>query len=351
MILTGLLCGVLLGFVMQRGRFCLTGGFRDMYIAKDNRMFYALLVAIAVQAVGVYALISAGVFEYSAGVFSPIAVIIGAFIFGIGIILAGGCATGTWYRAGEGLIGSWIALATYMLMAAMMRTGPFAGVTEKFTGVQFENNSMAATFNVSPWVLIIPFVVLVATIVYTQLKKPKVKIPSLKPKKTGLAHILFEKRWNPFVTALLIGIIATLAWPLSAATGRIFGLGITTPSANILQFLVTGDVAFINWGVYLVLGVFLGALFAAKMSGEFRFRMPDVKTGINSAGGGLLMGFGASLAGGCSIGNGLVMTAMMTWSGWVALLFMILGTWTASYFVFVRPQQKARAARLAAKTA
>jgi len=106
MILTGLLCGVLLGFVMQRGRFCLTGGFRDMYIAKDNRMFYALLVAIAVQAVGVYALISAGVFEYNAGTFSPIAVIVGAFIFGIGIILAGGCATGTWYRAGEGLIGS-----------------------------------------------------------------------------------------------------------------------------------------------------------------------------------------------------------------------------------------------------
>ena len=351
MILTGLLCGVLLGFVMQRGRFCLTGGFRDMYIAKDNRMFYALLIAIAVQAVGVYALISAGVFEYSAGSFSPIAVIIGAFIFGIGIILAGGCATGTWYRAGEGLIGSWIALATYMLMAAMMRTGPFAGITAQFTGVQFENNSMAATFNVSPWVLIIPFVVLVATIVYTQLKKPKVKIPSLKPKKTGLAHILFEKRWHPFVTALLIGVIATFAWPLSAATGRIFGLGITTPSANILQFLVTGNVDFINWGMYLVLGVFLGSLFAAKMSGEFRFRMPDVKTGINSAGGGLLMGFGASLAGGCSIGNGLVMTAMMTWSGWVALLFMILGTWTASYFVFVRPQQKARAARFAAKTA
>ncbi|HBB5069172.1 TPA: YeeE/YedE family protein, partial [Escherichia coli] len=36
MILSGLICGALLGFVMQRGRFCLTGGFRDMYIAKNN---------------------------------------------------------------------------------------------------------------------------------------------------------------------------------------------------------------------------------------------------------------------------------------------------------------------------
>ena len=260
-------------------------------------------------------------------------------------------ATGTWYRAGEGLVGSWMALVAYMLVAAMMRTGPLANVSEKFNGVQFEDNSMAGTLGVSTWVLIVPFVALVAFIIFRELKKPKVKIPGLKPKKTGLAHILFEKRWNPFVTAAIIGLIATMAWPLSVGAGRMFGLGITAPTANILQYLVTGDINFINWGVFLVLGIFLGSLFGAKMSGEFRFRMPDVKTGIKSVSGGLMMGFGASLAGGCSIGNGLVMTAMMTWSGWISLLFMILGTWTASYFVFVRPRKKAQAARAQAVTA
>ena len=40
-------------------------------------------------------------------IFAFLAVIIGAFVFGIGIVLAGGCATGTWYRAAEGLVGSW----------------------------------------------------------------------------------------------------------------------------------------------------------------------------------------------------------------------------------------------------
>lgn len=87
MILTGLLCGALLGFVMQRGRFCLTDGFRDMYTAKDNRLFYALLVAIAVQSVGVYTLIQFDVIEFAAGSFSWLATIIGSFLFGIGIIL------------------------------------------------------------------------------------------------------------------------------------------------------------------------------------------------------------------------------------------------------------------------
>lgn len=347
MIITGLLCGALLGFVMQRGRFCLTGGFRDMYLAKNNRMFYALLVAIAVQSVGVYLLIDFGVFEYSAGTLPIVAVIVGSFIFGIGIILAGGCATGTWYRAGEGLVGSWIALAGYMLMSTMMRTGVFGPLNEQIQGSSvLPTNSISETFGINHWVIIIPFVAVVLFIVYKQLTKPKVAIPSLKPKRTGLAHLLFEKRWHPFATASLVGVIALIAWPLSAATGRVFGLGVTTPSANILQYLTTGDQSFLNWGVFLVLGIFAGSFIAAKASKEFRFRMPDVKTSINSLSGGILMGFGASLAGGCSIGNGLVMTAMMTWQGWIGLVFMILGTWTASYFVYVRPRQKATAARL-----
>ena len=342
MILTGLLCGALLGFVMQRGRFCLTGGFRDMFLTKDNRMFYALLIAIAIQSIGVYTLIHLGVFEFHAGTLPIIAVIIGSFIFGIGIILAGGCATGTWYRAGEGLIGSWIALAGYMLVAAIMKSGVLLPLDTAVKVVQLENNSIAATLGVNNWILIGTFTAVVGFIVYRTLRKPKVKIPGLKPKRTGLAHILFEKRWHPFVTAILVGLIAILAWPLSVATGRISGLGITTPSANILQYLVTGELSFINWGVFLVLGIFLGSLFAAKMSGEFRFRLPDLRTTIHSFSGGLMMGFGAALAGGCSIGNGLVMTAMMTWQGWISLAFMILGTWTASYFVYVRPRKKAK---------
>lgn len=143
MILTGLLCGALLGFVMQRGRFCLTGGFRDMYIAKDNRMFYALLIAIAVQSIGVYTLIQMDVIQFSTGAFPWVAVIIGSFVFGIGIILAGGCATGTWYRAGEGLLGSWMALAGYMLMSTIMKSGPLTPVNESISSVVLPKNSIA----------------------------------------------------------------------------------------------------------------------------------------------------------------------------------------------------------------
>lgn len=350
MVVTGLLCGALLGFVMQRGRFCLTGGFRDMYIAKDNRMFYALLIAIAVQSVGVFALIQFGLIEFSAGAFSWVATIIGSFIFGIGIVFAGGCATGTWYRAGEGLLGSWIALFGYMFMSAVMRTGVLAPIDQSIKSVEFSTNSIAETTGLSVWIFIIAFVGIVVWVVIRELKKPKIAIPAMKQKRSGLSHLLLEKRWHPFFTAVLVGLIAILAWPLSEATGRMYGLGITTPSANILQYLVTSDMDFVNWGIFLVLGIFLGSFIAAKASREFRFRMPDAKTGITSFVGGNLMGFGASLAGGCSIGNGLVMTAMMTWQGWISLLFIILGTWTSSYFVFIRPYAKKKNAVVAEKT-
>ncbi len=349
MLITGLLCGALLGFVMQRGRFCLTGGFRDMYLTKDNRMFYALLIAITVQSIGVFALIQLGLVEFSAGSFHWLATMAGSFLFGIGIILAGGCATGTWYRAGEGLIGSWIALFGYMAMSAIMKSGVLLPVNNSLKGYNAPTNSIPDTFGLSVWPFILILALLTLWLVVRQLRKPAVAVPSLPAKRAGLNHILFEKRWHPFVTAVLVGLIAILAWPLSEATGRMSGLGITTPSANLLQYLVTGDSGkYVNWGVFLVLGILAGSFLAAKASREFRFRAPDAKTALSSFGGGLLMGFGASWAGGCSIGNGLVMTAMMTWQGWISLLFILLGTWTASYFVYVRPRAKARKNQAAA---
>lgn len=343
MMLSGLICGALLGFVMQRGRFCLTGGFRDMYIAKNNRIFYALLIAISIQSIGVFAMIASGQFSYDAGAFPWFGTVFGGYVFGIGIVMAGGCATGTWYRAGEGLIGSWIALFTYMLTSAVMRSSHLTGFNKEVQALSTAHNSIPDTFGLPVWPFIVLLVAVTAWVVIKELRKPKLKIASLPPKRTGLAHLLFEKRWHPFVTAILIGLIATLAWPLSVATGRIFGLGITSPSANIMQYLVAGDDKYLNWGVFLVLGIFIGSFIAAKASREFRIRAADAKTSVRSFGGGILMGFGASIAGGCSIGNGLVMTAVMTWQGWIGLIFMILGVWTASWYLFVRPQRQVRA--------
>lgn len=338
---SGLLVGALFGFILQRSRFCMTGGFRDIYLTRNHTLLYAFLIAISVQAVGVYALVESGYLSIAIKDVSLISVIGGSLVFGIGIVLAGGCATGTWYRAAEGLIGSWIALIFYMLSAAVVKYGALKEFYGEAKGITLINNSVAETLHVPQWVLIAALVVVTTILVVRHLRRPKVIVPSLPAQRTGIAHLLFEKRWHPFVAGAVIGVIALIAWPLSAAFGRNGGLGITTPSANIVRFLVTGDASVIDWGVFLVLGIFIGSWMAAKGSREFKWRVPSANILITSCLGGILMGFGAGFAGGCTIGNGLTNTSIMTWQGWLGLFFTIFGVWIAAYFVYVRPRQVA----------
>lgn len=339
MLITGLLLGAALGFAMQRGRFCVTGAFRDLWIAKNTRWLTAFMIVVAIQSVGVFALDALGVITLEGEAFAWLATIIGAFIFGFGIVLAGGCATGTYYRSGEGLVGSWIALAAYALFAAISKTGPLAGTTETLRSITVPLTNIHTSLGVSPWLLVAVLVAGVGLAVSYHLRKPKLNIASLPSKRTGLAKVLFDKPWGAFSTAVVIGVIAILAWPLSWATGRESGLGITTPSSNLAGFLVTGDIELVDWGVLLVLGLLVGSFIAAKFSGEFKVRVPDSIQTVRSIGGGALMGIGAAWAGGCTIGNAMVDTALFGYQGWVSLVFMILGTGAAAR-IFIAPRKK-----------
>ncbi|MCL1948726.1 MAG: YeeE/YedE family protein, partial [Turicibacter sp.] len=87
MVITGLLVGGVLGLVLQRGRFCFTGAFRDVLISKDSLILKALLLSIAVHAIGILALSGLDIISPNVGQFSGVAVIAGGFIFGLGIIM------------------------------------------------------------------------------------------------------------------------------------------------------------------------------------------------------------------------------------------------------------------------
>ena len=172
-----------------------------------------------------------------------------------------------------------------------------------------------------------------------ELRKPRRQIASLPSKYKGVRHYLFEKTYHKYFAGLLIGLVAFIAWPASQLTGRVGGLGITTPSAHLISYIITGDSKQLGWGVFLVLGIFLGSFLAAKGSREFRWRLPDLSTIGKSTLGGIFMGIGASWAGGCTIGNGLTATAIFSSKGWIALPVTILGVWTASHIIFVKPNK------------
>lgn len=110
-----------------------------------------------------------------------------------------------------------------------------------------------------------------------------------------------------------------------------------------MDFLATGNVERIDWGVLFVLGLIPGSYIAAKLSGEFRLRAPDARTAVRAIGGGSLMGIGAAIAGGCTIGNALVQTALFGYQGWLAFLFTFLGVGVAARF-FIQTHRREGAA-------
>lgn len=328
MILTGLVVGGVLGVVMQRGRFCVTAMIRDIFMQRSWRTFVALLIVISIHAVGLAALTSTGVIAPDYNTFAPGAVVVGGFLFGLGIILAGGCASGTWYRSAEGLVGSWIALAMYALSAAMMKTGALAGFNDWMKSWDTGLTTLPEVFGISAWWFAIAISVLTFILV-RHFRAQDAKSPQV-------ARLGNQPTWKRplslYTAGALVGLIGVIAWPLSAATGRNNGLGITTPTANTLQYSVTGENSYIDWGVMLVLGLLVGAFIAAKATGEFRIRVPDATTAVRSVAGGLLMGVGASLAGGCTVGNGMVETSLFSFQGWVALLFIAVGIGVGAKF-------------------
>lgn len=333
MIVTGLLLGVVLGAVMQRGRFCVTGMLRDIFTLKSWRGIVALLVVISVHAVGIAGLTTAGVISPQADTFAPLAVIVGSLLFGLGIVLAGGCASGTWYRSGEGLVGSWLALLFYGISAAAMKKGVLKPVND-FLGERTVNmRSLPDTLGVSPWWFALGLSAFTIYAVNFYLQRDALRGP-----KAMLNEPVWRRPLHLYTAGALVGILGVIAWPLSAATGRNSGLGITTPSSDVISFLVTGNQKSLNWGTLLVIGILVGSFVAAKATGEFRVRVPDAVQAQRSIIGGALMGIGASWAGGCTVGNGMVQTSLFGYQGWVGLLFTGLGVGLAAK-LWLKPTQ------------
>lgn len=116
-----LIFGVVFGMILQRSRFCFTAAFRDPVITGSTSLTRAVFLAIAVGTIGFSALslysISTGGKPMGTDSVAPLSIltVIGGIMFGIGMVTAGGCASGTLMRVGEGFQLQWVALLYFML--------------------------------------------------------------------------------------------------------------------------------------------------------------------------------------------------------------------------------------------
>ncbi|MBT0878061.1 selenium metabolism membrane protein YedE/FdhT [Campylobacter sp. RM12654] len=98
---TALIFGVIFGWLIQKGQICFTSCFRDLFLFKRYSFSLALFVSMLVASIFVFALLNKG--GYNAKVLEiSLGLCTGAFIFGFGIVFAGGCECGFLYRAVEG---------------------------------------------------------------------------------------------------------------------------------------------------------------------------------------------------------------------------------------------------------
>ena len=118
-----LLCGIAFGCIIQRTRFCFVRGFREPFMTGESQVPRAIAIAVIISVLGFAALKWSGL--RGENVYVPQAFwfggLVGGVIFGIGMVVAGGCGSGSVWRAGEGHIKLMLAVIFFAMSTSLFK--------------------------------------------------------------------------------------------------------------------------------------------------------------------------------------------------------------------------------------
>lgn len=340
-VLYGLLVGILFGFALQRGRFCMNSAIRDTILLKDTTLLKSVGAAILVGMVGFALMAMGGLIKISPTPFFWGANLVGGFIFGTGMVLAGGCASGITYRVGEGMVSALSALIGLSAAATWTAMGfltPIKDSLQKGTKIMVgeANPTLANIFGLSHTVVALVLAVIILGIWYfvarnNQDDEPKSNDPLVKR--------IFKNGWGWLATGIVIGLINMLAFYSSTLAGRSYALAITSGWLTIVKLGMSVPETKMGWDAWLVIGIIVGAFIASLIAGEFKIRWPGWKMILQTFVGGLLMGFGAVTSAGCNVTHILSGLPQLGIGSLVGAIAIVLGAWLMAWFIFVRPQK------------
>ncbi|MDA8174649.1 MAG: YeeE/YedE family protein [Nitrospiraceae bacterium] len=307
---SAIVIGLAIGFALQRGRFCMNTAFRDIIFINDVTLFRAYLIALVITMVGANFLEDMhwlgsdqyGPFTLARQSFAPVANIVGGYIFGLGMVLASGCGSGILYRVGEGLISALLATLAFAMGIIMTTSGvlkPVYLAMKHYTVNDASGNALTlyglfGGGDTTKWILI--GVIAVIAGIYVLKGKPFQKGPA--------------KGYKWSIAGVLIGVVATAGWWASGVFGGYpRGISFTGPLGEFANAVLNGNshsswpmFSFghitATWSAIYILAVPIGAYLSSKGLKEFKLNAPPAKDLATVFGGGLLMGFGASVAGG-----------------------------------------------------
>jgi uncharacterized membrane protein YedE/YeeE len=358
--------GLAIGYVMQRSRFGFAGTVRKLYSMGDGTLAKAVLFLLVLSLIGEAAI------HYNASVNGlkipamgsvktiNMLTVIGGFLFGIGMMFAGGCASGTLTDLGEGYFRASIVLLFFCL-GSVLGVAHLAIFQKTFLGVGTKIYLPAYIGYFAAITSFILFYILIYFLIkkyesYRQRKNtftpetwaehenPLVENSDSRYKIFSYKtyHHFFVERWSFYrggvlISCLFLVILTTTGknWGVSTEFAywgawlvEKFGVDIRTipyfQTAKAVKILDQGFL--MHPGSIRNVGIIFGTIIAALLAGDFVFKpkmnLRDILIFIL---GGLLMGYGARLGQGCNIGAFYSSLSAMSISGVVFGIALTIG--------------------------
>lgn len=343
-----LLSGAAFGIVLQRSRFCFLCNFRDFMNERNADGLIAIIVALA-----------AGVLLYAAVMMAWVPVpqpdrlppnahigpvgavlVIGALVFGIGMAISGSCLSAHLYRLGEGsptspfaLVGAAVGFYLGFLSWNVLY---LASVSESRPVWLPQSLGYAGTVAVSLAAL------LGLLLIVAGLSRQRPKTGAVGAGLTGLGRSVFVERWPPVVAGLAVAAISAIAYFRVAPLGVTAELGslvrtAAASSGTLPDTLLGLDTlrgcatvvkeTLLSPNGLFVMGLVGGSFAAAVVAGQFKPAWPTGGQIVRGLAGGVLMGWGAMVGLGCTVGVLLSGIHAGALSGWIFLVACTAGVW------------------------
>ena len=322
--LIGFAGGIALGLAARVGRFCTLGAIEDFLYGNDDRRLRMWGIAIGVAIIGTHVamstgLLTAGETAYLDRVWNPLGTIIGGLLFGYGMALSGNCGYGALARLGGGDLRSFVIVVIMGLSAYFVMSGPLAHLRVWLFPVETGATSPQGFSQLMVGVGIPPLVtglVIGALILGAALAR------------RGMHRDTGALFWGAAVgLAIVSGWVGTYwvatygfeAEPIETHT-------FVAPIGDTIYYSMTASGNALSFSVGSVVGVVVGAALGSYSKGHFRWEAcEDPRELRRQIFGAALMGPGAILAVGCSVGQGISAFSVLAFSAPVAFMAIFAG--------------------------
>ncbi|MBN9587350.1 MAG: YeeE/YedE family protein [Afipia sp.] len=324
----GFAIGFAFGVVGLLTGFCLMSSLRDWWTANDGRKVRSYAVALAVAILGTQFVAGAGLVDIAKSLylqpsFSAPLLFVGGLLFGIGMVLANGCASRALVLLGKGNLRSLVVIATIGVTAQMALKGLIAPARLAFLQA---TQTTPAAISVPALLATLGIDEFVARVAVTLIASGALLIFAFSDQK-------FRRSYLQIFGGVAVGALVVAGWLATGWLGAddfnpipVTSLSFVSPIADTLQYTMLSTGLSLNFGIALVAGVLTGSLLTAVLTGRFSlegYSSPNHM--VRSISGAVLMGVGGAMAYGCSIGQGLTGLSTLGMPSFVAVAGILSG--------------------------